>query len=97
MDTDRHDQLKSVSDPAVATLLRHIIEGLDALDVKLTNAFPSSDIDGHRRYHEEVIAMMQDRRRMRQAVLEQVIKGSAWALLITTGAALWTYIKDHIR
>lgn len=62
----------------------------------LTIAFPGGDIDGHRRYHDEVILMMQDRRRMRSAVLEQVIKGSVWALLGIVAAALWAYFKDRV-
>ena len=60
-------------------------------------AFPGEDLEGHRRFHEEVIEDMISRRSLRKAVIEQVVKGSVWALLITFGAAMWAYIKDHIK
>lgn len=60
-------------------------------------AFPGGDFDGHRRYHEEMILVMQDRRKLRQAVLEQVIKGSVWALGIALVTAGWQYLEEYLR
>ena len=60
-------------------------------------AFPGEDLEGHRRFHEEVIADMISRRQLRKAVMEQVVKGSVWALLVAFAAASWAYIKDHIK
>ena len=64
---------------------------------QLRLAFPGNDIEGHRRFHEEVIEDLVSRRQLRKAVIEQVVKGSVWAMLITLGAAMWQYFKDHIK
>ena len=74
-------------------------ERLDIVEEKveaLTSAFPAGDYSGHARYHEAIIRDLQDRRELRKAVLEQVVKGSVWALLLGLCTALWTYGKEHI-
>ena len=90
-------QLIQISDPVIAKTLRQILEGQEAMQATLKDAFPGGDSAAHRRYHEEIILQMQDRRKMRGAITEQVIKGSVWALLVTVGAAVWQYLKDHLR
>lgn len=63
---------------------------------KLNSAFPGGDFSGHARYHEAVIKDLQARGELRKAVIEQVVKGSVWALLIGLATALWTYSKEHL-
>jgi hypothetical protein len=63
----------------------------------ISSAFPGGDFSGHSRYHEAIIRDLNDRRDMRKAILEQVIKGSVWALLVGLATAAWTFVKDHLR
>lgn len=97
MPNSHEESLKLVGDPAVTALLRLILERQLELEKMIMGAFPGGDFDGHRRYHEEMILVMQDRRKLRQAVLEQVIKGSVWALGIALVTAGWQYAKEHLR
>jgi hypothetical protein len=46
---------------------------------KLTQAFPGSDTDGHRRYHEIQIEKVAEMRRLRVAIQEKTISGLIWA------------------
>ena len=94
---DPEDHLKGVENPAIANALRTVLVKHADLEQKFLSAFPGGDYQGHARYHDEVILMMQDRRKTRQAVVEQVVKGSVWALLLSVGAACWQYFKDHAR
>lgn len=96
MNSTHEDALKQVSDPAVTGLLRLILERQLELERMIMGAFPGGDFEGHKRYHEEVILVMQDRRKLRQAVLEQVIKGSVWALGIAMCTAAWQYLKGQV-
>lgn len=74
-------------------------ERLDIVEEKVENlesAFPAGDYSGHARYHDAIIKDLQDRRELRKAVMEQVVKGSVWALLVGLVTAVWTFAKDHL-
>lgn len=92
-EVENEAQLLLISDKAVVGLLRKILEKQDEMERMFMGAFPGGDLDGHRRYHEEVILMMQDRRKLRAAVIEQVVKGSVWALIIAGVTILWQTVQ----
>lgn len=71
--------------------LDEIKTDLGKLSEKVDNvlkAFPDSDIEGHRRYHELIIEDMAERRRLRQAIKEKTISGLLWAVLVWLGYAV---------
>lgn len=63
----------------------------------LVKAFPGADIDGHRRYHQALIDEIEDRRKLRRAVIEKLASGGAWAALVFIALAVWQYAKDHLK
>jgi hypothetical protein len=76
-----------------------IEERVDNLEEKVENieaGFPSQDYSGHARYHQAVIEEIQSRMKLRQAVIEQVVKGSVWAGLLFLCTAVFTYFKEHV-
>ncbi len=97
MPNSHEDTLKLVGDPAVTALLRLILERQLDLEKMIMGAFPGGDFEGHRRYHEEVIQDMQERRRMRNGVYEHLFKMGLWTVVLGGAAAVWQYLKEHLK
>lgn len=68
----------------------------DELKKLLTSAFPGGDPEEHRRYHDEVISFIRERRELWKAIREKSITGLVWAAMVGLGAALWQFIKVKI-
>ena len=73
--------------------LKHSIEDLRAAAVK---GFPEDDPLSHRRVHEGYIAEAESRKKIRQEILLNVLKGSVWAALVFICTAIWAYIKGSL-
>ena len=65
------------------------LDGLGRKMDAMVMAFPHGDFEGHRRYHETMIEMLAERRRLRQAIQEKTISGLIWAALVGLGIAVW--------
>ncbi|MCC7304775.1 MAG: hypothetical protein IT558_00790 [Alphaproteobacteria bacterium] len=63
----------------------------------LFRAFPSEDIDGHRRAHEAMIEDINTRKRLTQAIQEKTISGLIWAGIVFVGGLLWTGFMELVR
>jgi len=57
---------------------------------RLYSAFPSSDIDGHRRYHELIIAQTEELRQLKVAIREKTYSGLIWAAIVGFAVMVWT-------
>ncbi|WP_018991310.1 hypothetical protein [Aromatoleum toluclasticum] len=68
----------------------------DELKTLLASAFPGGDPLEHKRYHDEVIEWMQERRALWISIREKTITGLLWALLVGMGGAIWHAIKTKI-
>lgn len=78
---------------------KELIERVEALEERVgevEKGFPNKDYAGHARYHQAVIDEFLERKKLKAAVIEQIVKGSVWALFLAMCGALWTYAKDHI-
>lgn len=87
----------------IATELRTgqnmIVDRLDAMErrhavneaaiANFQNAFPKGDADGHRRYHETVVEMLEEKRKLRMAIQEKTVSGLVWAGIVAVGTAIW--------
>jgi len=102
LDFDKED----INNPAVVHVLHQIDEHasetnlrLGSMEAKLdrvAGAFPASDFEGHRRYHETMIEMLAERRRLRIAIQEKTISGAIWAGIVFLGVASWKYLIEAI-
>jgi len=63
----------------------------------LFRAFPSGDVEGHRRAHDLMIEQLNERRRLRQAIQEKTISGLIWASVLGLGTMVWQAIKSALR
>jgi hypothetical protein len=63
---------------------------------QILKGFPEGDPDGHRRYHEEVIQQMSERRKLRQEILTHLLKASSWPALAGVCYVLWKYFKSQV-
>lgn len=75
---------------------RQINARFDELAKLLTSAFPGGDPEEHRRYHDDVMEYIRDRRELWRAVREKTITALIWAGLVGLGAAVWQYIKTKL-
>ena len=79
--------LKQIDEHAVQTNER--LGSMESKLDKLVDAFPSGDFEGHRRYHQTMIAMLEEKRRLRIAIQEKTISGLIWAVVVFLGASVW--------
>lgn len=68
----------------------------DKLEALLKSGFPGGDPEEHRRYHDEVIDFMRERRDLWKAIREKTITALVWSGLLTLGSAIYHYIKAKL-
>lgn len=64
---------------------------------KLYSAYPSMDVDGHRRYHELIIENTEEKRRLRYAIKEKTYAGLVWAAIVGLALYCWTEALEFIK
>lgn len=79
-------------------------ERLDSLErwraefeARWQTSFPNGDHAGHCRYHQIMIEQIEERRRLRRAVMEKSIAGLVWGGIVFLALAAWHYIKTQIK
>ena len=68
----------------------------DKLEALLKSGFPGGDPEEHRRYHDEVIDFMRERRELQKAIREKTLTALLWSGLLTLGSAVYHYIKTKL-
>ncbi|MCJ9707674.1 hypothetical protein ACLQ9R_01520 [Bordetella hinzii] len=68
-----------------------------ALSASVKMAFPGGDFDGHRRYHELLIAREEQRQQIRREVITHLLKGSTWAALVGLLWMVLRHAKDYLK
>lgn len=63
----------------------------------LNSAFPGGDWDGHRRYHETLIAKAEARARFYLDLRSDLAKKGLWVVILSVGAMAIRYAQTHIR
>lgn len=86
--------------------LHEILERLDGMDnrhiqaensiARLYSGFPGADIEGHGRYHQTVIDMLNEKRAFYASVKEKTVSGLVWSGMVFVGLAVWAYIKSKL-
>lgn len=89
---DAQQKIVDRLDLAELRLVRH-----DERIADIASAFPNGDTEGHRRYHQTMIEILEERRRLRVAIQEKTISGLVWALMVFIGLAAWHYIKTNLE
>ncbi len=60
------------------------------------SGFPDGDPILHFEYHKEQIELMKTQKALKRAVLEKLVSGGAWSVLLAMAAALWMWIQSHM-
>lgn len=68
----------------------------DEIKTLLASAFPGGDPSEHRRYHDEVITFIHERRELFRSIREKTLTGLVWFILIGLGTAVWQYIRTKL-
>jgi hypothetical protein len=66
----------------------------DKLD-ELRKAFPGDDPEGHRRFHDALIAESGARKAFWSDLRGRLLEKGIWAVLVFVAGALWFYFKEH--
>ena len=77
----------------VYRLQKEILKEIDGFK----KAFVGDDLDGHRRYHQTVIEMLEERRKLRLAIQEKTITGLVWVFLCWLVAATSSEIANALK
>lgn len=67
-----------------------------ALEAHINKAFAGGDPDGHRRAHEAMIDMIEEKRKLRVAIQEKTISGLIWAFILFVGVSVFSEIRKAI-
>ena len=73
---------------------------LSTIETKMdvvTAAFPASDFEGHRRYHQSLIDVLEERRALYRSLKEKTIIGIIWAGVVWLGMAAWHELLDLVH
>lgn len=65
----------------------------DRLEGLLKSGFPGGDPEEHRRYHNEVMEFMKERRELWKSIREKTLTALVWSGLVALGSAIYQYIK----
>lgn len=69
----------------------------DKVDVEtFRSAFAGGDHVGHCRYHEHLLELTEEKRRLRQAIQEKTISGLFWMGIVGVGNMLWKYAQRFV-
>ena len=75
-------------------LITHI-ESEESAIKKFMEAFPSGDLEGHKRYHEALIKAAEAKSKIWQAVITKSLEGLVWACLVWIGYSVWNAITGR--
>ena len=81
---------------------RHALETsqrLSSIETKMDmvcSAFPQNDFEGHRRYHQELIDVLKERRAFYRSFREKTMFGILWAVVVWVGLAAWHEVLNMI-
>lgn len=88
-----------IGNPAMVQVLKQIdkhaletSQRLSSIETKMdvmSNAFPSHDFEGHRRYHQSLIEVLEARKKFYMSMKEKTIFGLLWAAIVWVGFAVW--------
>jgi hypothetical protein len=79
--------LKQIDTHCVETSNR--LHGIEKSIASVVSAFPESDFEGHKRYHQLLIDTLEEKRKLRIAIQEKTISGLIWLGIIGVGTAIW--------
>lgn len=62
----------------------------------IMKAFPDQDYEGHRDYHQTLIDILEEKRKLRIAVQEKTISSLLWLFIVFIGLSIWEYLKSKL-
>ena len=63
----------------------------------IKDGFPGGDPRGHREVHEGYISEAKTRKDLRDAVVKQLVTGTAWASILLLAGTLWAAFKTEVQ
>lgn len=76
---------------------QHFDDRIDEVILLIKDGFPGGDPRGHREVHEGYIEDTKARNAIKDAVIKQIITGTAWASLVFVAIILWNAFKLEVK
>jgi beta-lactamase regulating signal transducer with metallopeptidase domain len=70
-----------------------LLAAIERSNAVFAAAFPGGDPEGHRRAHEEQMAVIRDMRDLLREVRNKTVVGLVWAFVAVMGLSLWQYAR----
>ena len=87
-------------DTRLDDLEKRLVDHMDAkfgeMRTLFLSGFPDGDPVMHCAYHKEEIELLKSRKALNRAVLEKLVTGGAWSVIVAMSAALWMWIQSHM-
>lgn len=105
------EELRKLGGEQLVNLFIEIREGQQRMDDRMDNmeagiteaierhvkiAFAGGDADGHRRAHEAMIQMMEERRQFYASIKEKTISGLLWGAMVWAGYATLAQVRHSL-
>ena len=80
-----------------ATTKEYFDARFDQLEWLIKDGFPNGDPRGHREVHEQRISDAKMWKERREALIKQVLTGSAYATIIYLATIVWSALKHEVQ
>lgn len=71
------------------TAILHRLDVIEAEQKIFRSAFPAGDLEGHSRYHQAIINMKEENRKLRRAIIEKTLSALIWATIVWLAMLAW--------
>ena len=93
---DIADFVETRLDDMEQRLVAHMDTKFGEVRTLFLSGFPDGDPVMHCAYHKEEIELLKSRKALNRAVLEKLVTGGAWSVIVAMSAALWMWIQSHM-
>lgn len=69
---------------------------LDQVDKHMKDAFPNGDLEGHRLFHDAMIARTRELRALKIVIRDKTLAGLVWSAMAFVGWCIWSTIKQKV-
>lgn len=73
-----------------------IVDRLENLELNQRKSFPEGDFESHRRYHEAVQELLEEKKQLRRAIQEKTLAALMWSIIAGVCYACWHEVQRMI-
>jgi len=91
------DDLRRLCETLADSIMSRLSGPTQSHECPLAEPEAAKKHDKHHDYIDVVMAREAERTAVRRAVIEKSLAGLVWSGVVALGAAVWAYMKDHLK